>query len=187
MAAVASHLTVDLSALPSRSDELGVRFESGIANNKEPTLVVFPGTDASFEPQHLRYAVYMYLKLSDGTSAGNLGQLIVTGQRIIGMMTHGSAGGTRLDESKGSVFVFAQSLDDIQPAETKTRWTGRIAGVIIRSRQDQDPAFELEINSVVGTLADSGRLRYGFSFADLMNSLTPEARLRLRQPPASPT
>jgi hypothetical protein len=35
-------------------------------------------------------------------TAGKLGQLVVTGERVVGMMTRGSAGRARLDDSAGS-------------------------------------------------------------------------------------
>jgi hypothetical protein len=179
VAIVATTLTLDLAALPTRSAELRVGFGMGVGNNNKQLLLLYPGTDGGYEPQHLRYAVYMTLTF-DGMTVGNLGQLVVTGQRLIGMMTHGSAGGTKLNESAGSVFAFTIGLDDIQPPATKTRWTGRVAGVIVRSQSAQNPAFELIVTSVVGTITDTGTMTYGQSFADLMASLTPATRERLR-------
>ncbi len=111
MAIVATTLTLDLAALPTRSAELRVGFGMGVGNNNKQLLLLYPGTDGGYEPQHLRYAVYMTLTF-DGMTVGNLGQLVVTGQRLIGMMTHGSAGGTKLNESAGSVFAFTIGLDD---------------------------------------------------------------------------
>jgi len=179
-------LTLNLSALPSRSDELRAAFEIGVGNNNKPMPLLYPDAGGGAEPQHIRYAVYMNLTVTDGTAAGKIGQLVVTAERIMGMFTHGSAGGVKLDESAGSVYGFALGRDDIQPVAVKTRWTGRTAGVVIRSREDQSPAFALEISSVVGVLADTGRLSYGSSLAGLMDSLTPEARTRLGRPPAGP-
>jgi len=115
----------------------------------------------------------MTIRLSDGTEAGDVGQLIVSGRRLIGMVTHGSAGDTRLDDSVGSVYAFSLDLDDIKSVETKTRWTGRVAGAVITSVDDLDPGFVLKITSVVGILADSGRLTAGASFTDLLQSVTP--------------
>jgi len=167
----ACHLTLDLSDMPSQSDELGVSFGMGAGNDGKPLLLIFPVKNTVAGPGHIRYAVYMNLKLSDGTEAGDLGQLVMSGQRLIGMMTHGSAGGAGLNESAGSVYAFALDLDDIQPARPKTKWTGRMAGVVIQARDDIDPRFVLEVKSVVGALADSGRLSYGTSLADLVKSV----------------
>ncbi len=172
MAFGSCHLKLDLSALPSQSDELDVVFGRGVGNNGKPLLLIFPVKDTVADPGHIRYAVYMHLRLSDGTEAGELGQLVVSGQRLIGMMTHGSADGARLNESAGSVYAFALNLEDIQSARPLTRWTGRVAGVVIHSREHLQQRFVLEVRSVVGALADSGRLSYGMSLADLVSSVT---------------
>jgi hypothetical protein len=166
-------MTLDLTALPSQSAELGVGFGMGIGNDNNPLLLVYQGAGTPAEPLQARYAVYMRLTLGDGTQAGDLGQLLVSGQRLIGMMTHGSAAGARLNEPAGSVYAFALDLADIQSVRTKTRWTGRLAGVVVQSRAGQNPGFVLEITSVVGVLADSGRLSYGASFTDVLSRLTP--------------
>jgi hypothetical protein len=171
-AIAARALTLDLNALPARLEELRIGFGMGVGNNKKPLLLVYPGTGAGYEALHVRYAVYMNFALDGRSAAGNLGQLIVTGQRLVGMMTHGKANDTTLDESVGSVFAFTIGMDDIQQATAKTRWTGRVAGVTITSRPAQNPAFDLAITSVVGVLTDEGGLTYGLSFADLMTSLT---------------
>ncbi len=55
-----------------------------------------------------------------------------------------------------------------------------MAGVIVRSQPAQNPAFELTVTSVVGTMTDTGTMTYGQSFADLMASLTPATRERLQ-------
>jgi hypothetical protein len=173
VAFAARALTLDLNALPVRQEELRIGFGMGVGNNKKPLLLVYPGTGADHETLHVRYAVYMNLALDGRPVAGNLGQLIVTGQCLVGMMTHGKANGTTLDESVGSVFAFTIGLDDIQPPTAKTRWTGRIASVVITSRPGQNPTFELTITSVVGVLTNGGGLTYRQSLADLMTSLTP--------------
>ncbi len=173
MAIAVRTLTLDLNALPARLEDLRIGFGLGVGNNKKPLLLVHPGTGADYEPLHVRYAVYMNLALDGRPAAGNLGQLIVTGQRLVGMMTHGKADGTTLDESVGSVFAFTIGMDDIQPPAAKTRWTGRVAAVVIAARPAQNPAFELTVTSVVGLLTDEGSLTFGQSFADLMTALTP--------------
>ena len=174
MAFVACHLILDLSDLPSQLEELRAGFMMGVGNNRKPLLLIYLANDATTSPAApIRYTVYMTIRLSDGTEAGDVGQLIVSGRRLIGMVTHGSAGDTRLDDSVGSVYAFSLDLDDIKSVETKTRWTGRVAGAVITSVDDLDPGFVLKITSVVGILADSGRLTSGASFADLLQSVTP--------------
>jgi hypothetical protein len=123
-------------------------------------------------PSHSRFAVYMELAGDDGTAAGKLGQLVVTGERVIGMMTRGSAGGTKLDDSAGCVYVFAASRDDLRPAEAETNRKGSPVKALIRSRDGQYPGFTLRITSVVGTLDDRGQLAYQASLADLLAALS---------------
>jgi hypothetical protein len=177
VAFVTCHLILDLSDLPSHLEELGAGFKMGVGNNKKPLLLIYPAHDAAMGPvaAPIRYAVYMTLRLSDGTEAGDVGQLIVSGPRVIGMVTHGSAGESRLDESAGSVYAFCFDLDDIKSVEPRTRWTGRVAGAVITSKDDLDSGFVLRVTSVVGILAESGRLTSGASFADLLRSVTPAA------------
>jgi hypothetical protein len=175
VAFVSCHLILDLADLPSQLEDLPVGFKVGAGNNRKPLLVIYPANDATISPvaAPIRYTVYMTLRLSDGTEAGDVGQLIVSGRRLIGMVTHGSAGDTRLDDSVGSVYAFCLDLDDIKSVEPKTRWTGRVAAAVITSKDGLDPGFVLKVTSVVGILADSGRVTSGASFADLLRSVTP--------------
>jgi hypothetical protein len=172
VALAASHLTFQPRAVPTAPRALGAAFQLGTGNNKKGQLILFPAGPDQAQP-HQRFAVYMRLTRDDGSSAGDLGQLVVTSERLIGLMTHGSAGGTRLDERTGSVYVFTAALDDLAPAVQKTRWTGRAAGVLVRSAPELKPGFVLEITSVVGTLADDGALTRRAAIASLLDVLGP--------------
>jgi len=172
MTFAADYLRLDLSALPLPSPEFGAGFYLGTGNNSKPLLLVAPGAGNSVVP-HVRYAVGLVLTLADGTVAKDLGQLVVTGDRIIGIVTRGSAGQARLDGAAGSVYAFTVAADDLQPAEAQTKRRGGLAGLVIRSRDDR---FELHVTSVIGSLDDDGMLTFGASLADLLNSLTPESR-----------
>jgi hypothetical protein len=88
------------------------------------------------------------------------------------MMTRGSAGGARLDDSAGCVYAFAASRDDLRPAEAETSRKGSLTQVLVRSRDGQYPGFTLRITSVVGSLDDRGQLVYRSSQADLLVSLS---------------
>ena len=167
MTFTASHLMLDLSALPFHSAELNADFRLGAGNNGKPLLLLSPAADAAAPSPHERFAVYMELSGDDGTAAGKLGQLVVTGERVIGMMTRGSAGGAKLDDSAGCVYAFAASRDDLRPAEAETNRKGSVTQALIRSRDGQYPGFTLRITSVVGTLDDRGQLVYQPSLADL--------------------
>jgi hypothetical protein len=168
----ANYLRLDLSALPLHSPEFGAGFYLGTGNDRKPLLLVAPGAGNSVVP-HVRYAVGLILTLADGTVVKDLGQLVMTSDRIIGIVTRGSVGQARLDGATGSVFAFTATADDLQPAEAQTKRRGGLAGLVIRSR---DGRFELHVTSVIGSLDDDGMLTFGASLADLLNSLTPESR-----------
>ena len=167
-----SQLMLDLSALPFHSAELKADFRLGAGNDGKPLLLLSPAADAAPPSPHERFAAYMELSGDDGTSAGKLGQLVVTGERVIGMMTRGSAGGTRLDDSAGRVYAFAASRADLRPAEAETNRKGSPTKALIRSRDGSYPGFTLRVTSVVGTLDDRGRLVYQPSLADLLIALS---------------
>jgi hypothetical protein len=167
-----SHLMLDLSALPFHSAELNADFRLGAGNDGKPLLLLSPAGYAAAPSSHERFAVYMELSGDDGTAAGKLGQLVVTGERVIGMMTRGSAGGTKLDDSAGCVYAFAASRDDLRPAEAETNRKGNPTRALIRSRDGQYPGFTLRVTSVVGTLDDRGQLVYQASLADLLVRLS---------------
>jgi len=174
--------TLDPSALPWRSDELGVGISMGVGNNKKPLLLIHPGADPAFEPQHIRYAADITLELDDD-KVQKLGQLVVTGERIIGLITRGLVGGARVDPSQDlRVYVFALSLNDSEPMEVTTNRKGVPVEALIRSKDGQRPPFVLRVSSVVGCLSDAGALTYRTSLRDLINSVTPESRENLRQP-----
>ena len=172
MTFAADHLRLDLSALPLPSPEFGAGLYLGTGNNRKPLLLVAPGAGNSVVP-HVRYAAGLVLTLADGTVVKELGQLVVTSDRIIGIVTQGSAGQVRLDGAAGSVYAFTAGADDLQPAEVQTKRQGKLTGLVVRSR---DGRFELHVTSVIGSLDDDGTLTFGASLADLLNSLTPESR-----------
>jgi hypothetical protein len=167
-----SHLMLDLSALPFHSAELNADFRLGTGNDGKPLLLLSPASVAAATSPHERFAVYMELSGDDGTAAGKLGQLVVTAERVIGMMTRGSAGRTKLDDSAGCVYVFAARRDDLRPAEAETNRKGSPTKALIRTRDGHDPGFTLRVTSVVGTLDDRGQLVYQPSLADLLVSLS---------------
>jgi hypothetical protein len=112
----ADYLTLDLSALPVLSPEFGAGFYLGTGNNKKSLLLVAPAAGNSVVP-HVRYAAGLVLTLADGTVVKELGQLVVMSDRIIGIVTHGSAGQVRLDGATGSVYAFTAGVGDLQRPE----------------------------------------------------------------------
>ncbi len=173
------HYTLDLSKLPSKADELRVRFEQQVVNGKNVQLLIYPDAEPGFEPSYVRYATGMSLQLGDGTVAGRLGQLVVTGQRLVGMITGGSVGNAALDASHGAIYVFSIDLDDCYGPVPKTNWRGKPVEAMFRSKEDQRVAFMLHVFSMVATVKNGGEVAYT-SLPRLLEHLTPEGRQRLQ-------
>jgi hypothetical protein len=171
----ADFLRLDLLALPWRSGRLGAGLYRGLGNNAKPLLLLAPGAGNSVEP-HVRYAVGLELTLADGMVVKDLGQLVVTSDRIIGMVTYGSAGPATLDAAAGAVYAFSARLDGLQCSEIIKKRRGVPGGMFIRPGNGRPPEFELQVKSVLGSLDDDGRLTFGASLADLMTALAPGPR-----------
>lgn len=171
MPILASHLRLDLSRLPLRSAELGAAFAVGTGNNSKPILLIGPDASAAGARACARYAVSLSLRDEDGPVAGDLGQLVVTGERIIGMLIKGPAGQVKLDAGSGAVYAFTMDRADLEPPQVATNWRGRPTSITLRSRDGQRPACTLTIRSVIGILSDYGKLSYGSSLSDLLAAL----------------
>jgi hypothetical protein len=159
MTFAADFLRLDLLALPWHSGRLGAGLYQGVGNNSKPLLLLAPGAGNSVEP-HVRYVV----------------QLVVTTDRIIGMVTYGSAGPVALDAAAGAVYVFSARLDGLQCSEIIKKRRGVPGGTFIKPGNGQPPEFELRVKSVLGSLDDDGRLTFGASLADLVTALAPGPR-----------
>lgn len=179
------HYTLDRTKLPAKADALRIRFVPQLVNNKNTLLVLYPDTEPGFEPSFMRYAVLMkfdHLLQGDGSvaAAQGLGQIVVTGQRLLGMITDGSMGKTMLKEAAGSVYVFALDLDDCAPVESKTNWRGKQVEAVIRSKEGQAPPFRLQIMSVDLLLKNDGQVIRA-SLPTFLEHLTPEGRQNLQK------
>ena len=141
MPIVRGHYILDRSKLPTKADELRVRFVPQLVNGKNTLQVLYPNSEPGFEPLYVRYVVEMKLRLSDGTVAWRPAQIVVTGQRLIGMITDGSVGKAVLKESAGSVYSFALDLDDFGPVEIKKNWRGKPVEALILAKECQSPVF----------------------------------------------
>jgi len=181
MAYTTALYTLDLAALPLKAEKIRARFDSQVVNGKNRQLLIYPNTGPDFEPHYIRYHAGIVFRLDNGTVAKIMGQLVVTGERIIGLITDGSVGKTKLSESSGSVYAFALDLDDIQLARIKTNWRKQPVEAFIMPIQDQKPAFLLQVFSVAATVQDNGTARPS-SLPNLLNRLTPEGRRKLQEP-----
>ena len=185
MPLVTGHYTLDRSKLPAKSEALRVRFVSQRVNNKNTLLVLYPNAGPGFEPSYVRYAVGMkfrQIQLEDRRliDAQGVGQLVVTGQRLLGMITDGSVGKAALKESAGSVYAFALDLDDIRPVEIKTNWRDKPVDAVIQSKEGQNPAFRIDILMVNLLVKDDGQVLLA-SLPAFLEHLTPEGRQSLQK------
>jgi hypothetical protein len=135
----------------------------------------------------VRYAVWMklgHLLLGDSTItlAQGFGQLVVTSQRLLGMITDGSVGKAVLKESAGtgSVYAFALDLDDCDPVEIKKNWRNKPVEAVIESKDDQNPAFRLGVLSVDLLVKDDGQV-IRTSLPPFLEQLTPEGQRNLQK------
>ncbi len=176
------HLKLDLPALPWCCDRLRAEFSLGTGNNSRPLLLINPAAGNPAEPRHLRYAADIALTLADGTVVANLAQLVVTSQRLLGMVIKGSAGVSRLDAEAGEVFAFSLDLINLPPPEGKTTWLGKLTRVTVRPANRPMPEFVLKINSVIGQLDDAGQLTFGASLGELLAVLSRDAASGVGQP-----
>lgn len=181
MPIVTGHYNLDRSKLPSKSDKLRVLFKSQLVNRKNNLLVIYPNAEPGYEPAYARYVTGMKLQLRDGTIAQMMGQIVITGQRLIGMITDGSAGKATLNEATGSVYTFTVDLEDIRPVETRKNWRGKPVEIMIRSKEGQNPAFLLHIiGGTIATLKNDGNAA-PTTLEAFLERLTPEGRRNLQK------
>lgn len=178
----ADHLKLDLQALPWSSDRLGAAFYLGTGNNTRPLLMMKPAAGQLTERRQLRYAADVILTLADGTVVRNLAQLVVTAERLLGMVIRGSAGSSKLDAGAGEVFAFSASLRETAPPTGKKNWRGAVTRVTVRPADGLPKDFVLAVNSVIGKLDDEGTLTFGASLAELIPVLTRDAAMGLGEP-----
>jgi hypothetical protein len=169
--------------LPAKSDELRVRFVPQLVNRQNTLLVLYPNSEPGFEPLYVRYVVRITLALGDGTVAKGLAQIVVTGQRLLGMITEGSAGKTILKESAGSVYAFALDLDDLEPVEIQKNWLGKPVSVRIMSKEGQGPPlamYAVRVHDVFALVEDDGQA-VRTSLPAFLERLTSEGRRNLQK------
>jgi hypothetical protein len=185
MSIVTRHFAPDHTPLPSGANDLRVRFASKRVNNKNTLLLLYPDAEPGFEPSYVRYAVGMKFRQvhpDDGaiTSAEGLGQLVVTGQRLLGMITDGTLNRTVLKESDDSVFAFVLDLDDVDPVEIQKNWLGKPVSARLMSNESQSPVFGIQVTGVDLLVKDDGQVSRS-SLPALLEQLTPGGRQKLQK------
>ncbi|HTW06413.1 MAG TPA: hypothetical protein VME46_02830 [Acidimicrobiales bacterium] len=169
MALKVARLTLNRAAMPQKCNELGIRFErqsvAMIKGNLTEMILLRPATSllpegeaVGPEPRFNLVVCGMHLKSGDGTVAQGSGQLVITAQRLLGMINNGTATGSNpLSSSSGSVFCFSIGRDDIYaPDVTKRRFKPSDYG--FRAREEQTPSFYLTVFSAMASIANGKTL-----------------------------
>jgi|SRR5579859_41427 len=188
MALKTARLTIDSSSLPQKWDGLGIRFERhSVAKIKatdppsdmvliKPAGALLSAEEAvGPEPRYNHILCGMRLKAMDGSDAQGQGQLILTGQRFIGMIDTGTAaGGPPLSvATSGHVFCFAFHRDDVyDPVVKKRRLTP--SDFSFRSKDGQPVAFQLQVIMAMAYVAN-GKMGY-WQDANMLRALSEEGR-----------
>jgi hypothetical protein len=149
--------SVDLASLPKADPDLVIQIERTSVNGNE-ILLLSKNSDDGVEPLQVRFATGMVLNLADGTTVGTQGQLVITGERVLGLITDGKVGDDVINESIGSIFTFVFDLDDIGQIESKSNWRGKPVELVFHSKENQSPIFSLQVFSVVAVLKSDGSL-----------------------------
>jgi hypothetical protein len=190
MALKTARLTINRDLLPQKWDELGIRFErhsvAKIKDGQPPVDMVLLKPAGSLlseedavgpEPRWNCVLCGLHLKSRDGTEVQGQGQLLITGQRLIGMIDgrapDGSPGSLA---ASGSIFCFTFNRDDVyQPHVKKHLLTPSDFG--LRSKEDQPIAFQLLIYMGMAYVANN-KIGYWHD-QNMLNALSEEGRRSL--------
>jgi|ERR1022692_390500 hypothetical protein len=188
MALKSARLTIDRSSLPQKWDDLGVRFDrhsvAKIKTASPPSDMVLIKPTGSLldaeaavgpEPRWNSVLCGMRLKARDGTDVQGQGQLVITGQRLIGMIDNGTAaGGPPLSvATDGDIFCFICHRDDVYPPQVrKHRLTP--SEFSFRSKEEQPVSFHLVVFAAMAYVANN-KMGYWHD-KNMLHSLSEEGR-----------
>jgi hypothetical protein len=188
MGLTTARLMIDRDSLPGVRNDVGLRFErrsvttmKAAAPPKDMVIIRPAGDllagDAAVGPEP-RWNLVMCgigLKSADGTNAVGSGQLIITGQRLIGMIDAGKAAGAPPLSlaTSGHVFCFSLDRDDVQlPQQKKHRLTP--SEFFFPSQAAQPVKFQLTVFSAMACIAND-KMAYWYD-KNMLNAMTPEGR-----------
>jgi hypothetical protein len=188
-----ARLTIDRSLLPQRQSDLGIRLErQSVAKIKagsapadmvivRPAAALLGAEDAvGPEPRSNYILCGMSVKALDGTAAQGKGLLVITAQRLIGMIDDGVvAGGPPLALNKsGHVFCFTLRRDEIQsPQVKKHRLTP--SDFSFKSKEEVSTSFQLTIFAAMAYI-NNGKMGYWHD-RNMLQALSEEGRKGLLQ------
>jgi hypothetical protein len=180
-------LVIEHNKLPQKYDKLGVRFERHTVEKAEaggPTDMVLirpagallsPDESVGPEPRWNDILCGMRLKAMDGTDVQGQGQLLITGQRLIGMIENGkaTAGPPLSVGTSGNIFCFSCHRDDVYAPQVKKH---RLmpSDFHFRSKEEQPVAFALLVFMAMGYVAND-KVGYWHD-KDMLRALSEEGR-----------
>jgi hypothetical protein len=191
MALKTARLTIDRSKLPQNSTDLGVQLQrrsiTTVKAGSPPKdmVIIKPagsllGPEEAIGPERSYHILCgMSLKAMDGTEVQGSGQLIITGQRLIGMVDSGTAaGGAPLSvEKSGNVFCFTCRRDDVYPPQVKKRRLTP-SDFTFRSKEEQTVAFNLLVITAMVQIATGDKMEY-WQDKNMLHALSDEGRAKL--------
>jgi len=160
--------TIDftLSELPQSSPEVGIALEKAVISLQvgrrtkvgNERIVLHPASERFEEPRFARFAVSLHLTLGAGLVLAGVGQLVVTGRRVIGLVTEGAAGQVTFEETRGKVCGFSFDWDDVGPPSISCNWRGKPTMVSFESSTDASERFKLVILDAPYVLKHDGSM-----------------------------
>ena len=187
MALKTARLTIDRGLLPQKFDGLGIRFERHsvttlkTASPPSDMVLIKPagallGADEAVgpEPRWNDILCGMRIKALDGTDVRGQGQLLITGQRFIGMIDSDKvASGPPSGTTSGKVFCLSFHRDDVYfPEIKKHRLTP--SDFLFRSKEEQPVAFQLLVFAAMVYVAND-KMGYWHD-RNMLHALSEEGR-----------
>lgn len=146
-------------SFPSRAESIGAYFEETNVGGQHRTLITYPQTSRYEEPTFVRYACGLRFQSTQGErayTAGDLGQVVLSERRILGIVTEGTAADRTLSLANRTVFGFSIERTEFRTPEPKTNWRGKPVAVTIRAENAAEP-YLLQVFSVVATINNDGQ------------------------------
>ncbi len=173
---------VDLASLPLRDNSVGLRINTQIlASNKSRVLLLYPSREKGFGPWYTRYVGSMSLTTGSDMKVQGTGQLVVTGRRLLVMVTDGTFNGKPLGEKDGYICGFSIDHDDIVTTKLKSNWRGKPVEVTFASSDQASPWFVLHIVSVAAWITDDGKVG-PTTVERFLKKMSPESRAEMLKP-----
>jgi hypothetical protein len=172
---------IDRSTLPAKFPLIGAHVDLQLVNKSKRSLVLYPDAEPGVEPFAVRYVGAFKIMLGETVdkdlnivSLEGLGQLVITRQRVLGLITDSTPrSAIRLNEDTGSVYVFGFDWDDVGEVMVKKGWFGRPSTAAISGKEEP---FGIVIIDIYLLVKDNGDVtRAGLSA--LVERLASEGRI----------